>query len=205
MSGWILWLIVACVFGIGEMLTTGFFLAPFALGAALAAVTDAVGAGGIASWVVFVLVSILSLAVIRPIAQSHIKMPPQIRTGAAALIGKQAIVLERIANDEGVGCVQDRRRGLDRALVRRRRGDRDGNTRGGDRDQGRDGARDRVKENGNGWSNRRGRGGDLPADHVRADDPDRSAGAGRDRRAVRALQPHARRRDWRCWCRSSTG
>ena len=33
-------------------------------------------------------------------------MPPQIRTGAAALIGKQAIVLERIVNDEGVGCVR---------------------------------------------------------------------------------------------------
>jgi membrane protein implicated in regulation of membrane protease activity len=106
MEGWILWLVAAGVFGIGEMLTTGFFLAPFALGAALAAVTDAVGAGGIASWVVFVLVSILSLAVIRPIAKSHIKMPPQIRTGSAALIGKQAIVLERIVNDEGVGCVK---------------------------------------------------------------------------------------------------
>lgn len=106
MEGWILWLVAAGVFGIGEMLTTGFFLAPFALGAALAAVTAAVGAGGIASWVVFVLVSILSLAVIRPIAKSHIKMPPQIRTGSAALIGKQAIVLERIVNDEGVGCVK---------------------------------------------------------------------------------------------------
>jgi membrane protein implicated in regulation of membrane protease activity len=33
-------------------------------------------------------------------------MPPHIRTGAAALIGKQAIVLERIVNDEGVGCVK---------------------------------------------------------------------------------------------------
>jgi membrane protein implicated in regulation of membrane protease activity len=106
MEGWILWLIAACVFGIGEMLTTGFFLAPFALGAGVAALTDAVGAGGVASWVVFVLVSVLTLAIIRPIAKSHMKMPPQIRTGAAALIGKQAIVLERIVNDEGVGCVR---------------------------------------------------------------------------------------------------
>ena len=32
--------------------------------------------------------------------------PPQLRTGTAALIGKRAIVLERIANDEGVGCVR---------------------------------------------------------------------------------------------------
>jgi membrane protein implicated in regulation of membrane protease activity len=106
MQGWVLWLIAACVFGIGEMLTTGFFLAPFALGAGLAALADAVGAGGIASWVVFVLVSVLTLAIVRPIAKSHMKMPPQLRTGSAALIGKQAIVLERIVNGEGVGCVK---------------------------------------------------------------------------------------------------
>ena len=121
MQGWVLWLIAACVFGIGEMLTTGFVLAPFALGAGLAALADAVGAGGIASWVVFVLVSVLTLAIFRPIAKSHMKMPPQLRTGSAALIGKQAIVLERIVNDEGVGCVKiDARCGLPDPTTRTR-------------------------------------------------------------------------------------
>ena len=33
-------------------------------------------------------------------------MPPQIRTGTDALIGKHAVVLERIENYEGVGCVK---------------------------------------------------------------------------------------------------
>jgi membrane protein implicated in regulation of membrane protease activity len=106
MSGWVWWLIAAGVFGIGEMLTTSFFLAPFALGAGLAAVADLAGAPELASWIVFVAVSLLTLVVVRPIARSHMKTPPQIRTGAAALIGKQAIVLERIANHEGVGCVK---------------------------------------------------------------------------------------------------
>ena len=106
MEGWVWWLIAAGVFGIGEMLTTSFFLAPFALGAGLAAVADLAGAPEVASWIVFVAVSLLTLLVVRPIARSHMKVPPQIRTGAAALIGKQAIVLERIANDEGVGCVK---------------------------------------------------------------------------------------------------
>jgi membrane protein implicated in regulation of membrane protease activity len=55
---------------------------------------------------VFLLVSVLSLAVLRPIARSHMRVPPQIRTGTAALVGKQAIVLERIVNHEGVGCVK---------------------------------------------------------------------------------------------------
>jgi membrane protein implicated in regulation of membrane protease activity len=106
MSGWIWWLIAAAVFGIGEMLTTSFFLAPFSLGAGLAAVAAVAGAGAPAAWIVFVAVSLLTLVVVRPIARAHTKMPPQIRTGAAALVGKQAIVLERIANSEGVGCVK---------------------------------------------------------------------------------------------------
>jgi membrane protein implicated in regulation of membrane protease activity len=106
MTGWVLWVILACGFGIGEMLTAGFFLAPFAVGAALAAAIDGVGAGDAAALVVFVVASILTLGVVRPIARSHMKKPPRIRTGTAALVGKQATVLERIANTEGVGCVR---------------------------------------------------------------------------------------------------
>src|SRR5438105_1217691 len=106
MTGWALWLIAALAFAIGEMLTLGFFLAPFAIGGAAAALTDAVGAGELASWIVFVGISLLTLGVIRPIALSHRRLPPQIRTGSAALVGRPAIVLERIANHEGVGCVK---------------------------------------------------------------------------------------------------
>ena len=106
MSGSLLWVIAAALFGIGEMLTTSLFLAPFAVGAVVAAILDGVGAGAIASWIAFVAVSLVTLGVLRPIARSHTRMPPQIRTGTAALIGKHAVVLERIENHEGVGCVK---------------------------------------------------------------------------------------------------
>jgi membrane protein implicated in regulation of membrane protease activity len=106
MSGWVLWVIAAAAFGVGEMLTTSFLLGPFALGAGLAAVVDAAGGGGLPAWIVFVVVSLLTLGFVRPIARSQMRVAPQIRTGSAALIGKQAIVLERIINDEGVGCVK---------------------------------------------------------------------------------------------------
>jgi membrane protein implicated in regulation of membrane protease activity len=106
MSGWILWVIAMCAFGIGEMLTTSFFLAPFAIGAGLAAIVDVAGAPEAAAWIVFVVATVLSLGVLRPLALSHLRVPPQIRTGAAALVGKEAIVLERIANREGVGIVK---------------------------------------------------------------------------------------------------
>ena len=33
-------------------------------------------------------------------------MPPQLRTGTAALVGETAVVLERISNDEDVGSVR---------------------------------------------------------------------------------------------------
>ena len=46
------------------------------------------------------------LAALRPVARSYRKTPPQIRTGTAALVGRDATVVERIANHEGAGCVK---------------------------------------------------------------------------------------------------
>ena len=106
MEDWLFWLIAAAILGIGEMAATGFFLAPFALGALIAAVVAAVGAGTVISLALFLVVSIIALAALRPIARAHIRQPPTLRTGTAALVGRKAIVLERIANDEGVGCVR---------------------------------------------------------------------------------------------------
>src|SRR4029079_18870808 len=102
MEDWLLWLILAVVFAVGEIATLGFFLAPFAGGAAVAALVSAVGVPFVGSAAVFLLVSVILLAALRPLARSHRKTPPAIRTGTAALIGKSATVLEWIANDEGV-------------------------------------------------------------------------------------------------------
>ena len=106
MDVWVIWLIAACVLGVGEMHQGGFYLAPFAAGAALAAVVSLLGVGGLLSAVVFIAASAIVFATLRPVAQRHRRLPPAIRTGAAALVGRPAIVLERIANDEGVGCVK---------------------------------------------------------------------------------------------------
>ena len=102
----IIWLVVACLLGLGEMHQGGFYLAPFAIGAGLAAVVALLGVGGALSGVVFVVASGIVFATLRPVARRHRRMPPSIRTGAAALVGKRALVLERIANEEGVGCVR---------------------------------------------------------------------------------------------------
>jgi membrane protein implicated in regulation of membrane protease activity len=106
MDAWVIWILVAVAFGVGEVLTTTFVLAPFSVGALVAALIAAIGGGAVGSWVTFIVVSLLMLWVVRPIARSHMRTPAQLRTGTAALIGRRAIVLERIANDEGVGCVR---------------------------------------------------------------------------------------------------
>jgi len=106
MDVWIIWLIAACVLGVGEMHQGGFYLAPFAAGAALATIVSLLGVGAPLAVIVFLLSSGLVFATLRPVARRHRRLPPSIRTGAAALIGRRAIVLERIANDEGVGCVK---------------------------------------------------------------------------------------------------
>jgi len=103
---WIIWLVAACALGVGEMHQGGFYLAPFAAGAALATVASLLGVGTAPTVVLFLLVSGIVFATLRPVARRHRRLPPPIRTGAAALVGRPAIVLERIANDEGVGCVK---------------------------------------------------------------------------------------------------
>ncbi len=106
MDAWVIWLVAAGLLGVGEMHQGGFYLAPFALGAAIAAVVSLLGVGALLGALVFVGASAIVFGALRPVARRHRRLPPSIRTGAAALIGRPAIVLERIANDEGVGCVK---------------------------------------------------------------------------------------------------
>lgn len=106
MDEWVIWLLLGMLFAVGEMATTGFFLAPFAGGAFAAAFLAGVGLGSGAAIAGFLVVTVVLLLFVRPVARRHLKVPPQLRTGTAALVGKDALVLERIANDEGVGCVR---------------------------------------------------------------------------------------------------
>jgi membrane protein implicated in regulation of membrane protease activity len=104
MEAWLFWLIAAAILGVGEIATTGFFLAPFAGGALIAALASVVGAGWVISLAAFLVVSIVALAALRPIARAHLRQPAQLRTGTAALIGRSATVVEQIASD--AGCVR---------------------------------------------------------------------------------------------------
>jgi membrane protein implicated in regulation of membrane protease activity len=99
---WLLWMLLALALAVGEILTPGmFFLGPVALAAVVAAIVAAAGGGWVVSLVVFGLGSIASLLVLRPIARSHIRQPPQMRTGTAALVGARAVVVDRVDANGG--------------------------------------------------------------------------------------------------------
>jgi membrane protein implicated in regulation of membrane protease activity len=53
---------------------------------------------------VYIIASLGSLLVLRPVAKRHLRMPPSIRTGTAALVGGPATVVERV--DANGGCVK---------------------------------------------------------------------------------------------------
>jgi membrane protein implicated in regulation of membrane protease activity len=100
---WLIWAIVAAGLAVGEILTPGlFFLGPVAVAAILAAVLALAGLGAAVQLLAFVVASIASVAVLRPLARSHLHVPPMLRTGTAALVGAKALVLERVDVNGGL-------------------------------------------------------------------------------------------------------
>jgi membrane protein implicated in regulation of membrane protease activity len=101
-ADWVIWMLAAAALAGGEMLTLSLFLGPLSLAAVLAALV-ALGGGSVELQVAaFVTGSVASLAIVRPIARRHLRTPPHTRTGAAALIGQSATVLERVDRDRGM-------------------------------------------------------------------------------------------------------
>ena len=101
MPDWAWWLVIAAALAGGEILTLGFFLGPIAIAALLAALVAVVGGSLGLQIGAFVAGAIASLAIVRPIARRHMRTPPQIRTGTAALVGARAVVLETVDQDGG--------------------------------------------------------------------------------------------------------
>ena len=104
-AAWVAWVIAALLLAVGEIFTPGlFFLGPVALAAVPAAVAALFGAPAWLQLLVFAAAAAASLAVLRPLARAHLRMPPSLRTGTAALEGARALVLQRV--DQAGGRVR---------------------------------------------------------------------------------------------------
>jgi membrane protein implicated in regulation of membrane protease activity len=102
MPDWGIWLIAAALLAAGEVAAQfTFILGPVALAALVPAAAAAVGAPVEVQIILFIIASIASLLLVRPIAKRHMTTPARIRTGTAALIGTRALVLDRVDSDHG--------------------------------------------------------------------------------------------------------
>ncbi|RKN42488.1 NfeD family protein [Streptomyces hoynatensis] len=101
MDFWVWWLIAAGGFAIVLVLTAMPELGMLAAGAVAAALTAGVTDSLILQVVVFALVSTALIVVVQPIARRSRTGPPALSTGVDALMGKTAIVLERVDGTSG--------------------------------------------------------------------------------------------------------
>jgi membrane protein implicated in regulation of membrane protease activity len=98
---WIVWLIVAVVLGAAEIMTTTLAFGLVAAAAAVAAVVGVAGGNMALQFGAFVVASAAGLGVVRPFALRHIRQPPPLRTGTAALVGRTAIALDEVSEHGG--------------------------------------------------------------------------------------------------------
>ena len=121
MMSWIVWLIIAAVLGVAEILTTTLAFGLIAVAALVAAAVGAFHLDLGVQLAAFVVAAGAGLGFVRPIAMRHIKQPPELRTGTAALVGRSATVLEEVNEHSGRvridGEVWTSRPYLDESLV----------------------------------------------------------------------------------------
>jgi membrane protein implicated in regulation of membrane protease activity len=101
MHSWIIWLIIAAVLGTIEIATTTLAFGLLGGAALIAAGAGYLGGNAAVQFGAFVLASGLGLGVARPFAMRHIRHPPLLRSGTAALVGRTAYVLEEVSNHGG--------------------------------------------------------------------------------------------------------
>jgi membrane protein implicated in regulation of membrane protease activity len=101
MMAWIAWLIVAAVLGVAELMTTTFALGIIAVAALVAAGVGGLHGGLPFQLLAFVVAAGAGLGFVLPVARRHVRQPPLLRTGTAALVGKSASVLEEVTAESG--------------------------------------------------------------------------------------------------------
>jgi membrane protein implicated in regulation of membrane protease activity len=100
------WVILAVILIVGEIFTSGFFLLPFGVGAAVAAAAAWLGLGTAGQWVVFLVVSIPFLLLLKRFADRVTKDRDPLRVASDRAVGKTGIVLEVVQPHGGGGRVR---------------------------------------------------------------------------------------------------
>lgn len=99
------WVIVAMVMGLGEIFTAGFFLLPFGIGAALAAIAAWLDFHGAVQWLLFFGGTAVSLIILRRFMGRQDR-PDDLPVGANRYIGMSGRVIETIDLVENTGRIR---------------------------------------------------------------------------------------------------
>jgi membrane protein implicated in regulation of membrane protease activity len=118
----VVWIILAAVLGVAEMLTLTAALGLLSVAALAAAAAAALGGDAFAQLVSFAVVAVAGLALVRPLIrrQLRVRMGPQHRFGVAALVGRQAKVVQEVTGHAGrvrIGGEEWSARAYDETLV----------------------------------------------------------------------------------------
>jgi membrane protein implicated in regulation of membrane protease activity len=101
MAAWLVWTIVAALCAGVEAVTLTLVLGFISIAALLALIVAVVGGPVALQLAAFIAGSIGLIGVARPIAASHLKTPHELKSGVDALIGRSALVLERVDAHHG--------------------------------------------------------------------------------------------------------
>lgn len=96
-----IWILIAAVCFIGELITAGFFILWFGVGASVATVLSYLGFSETTQFIAFILVSIILLALSRPFAKRITMGMPDKKAASDRLIGEKGIVIEDISLKDG--------------------------------------------------------------------------------------------------------
>jgi membrane protein implicated in regulation of membrane protease activity len=101
MQGWLVWLMIAAALGAAELLSGTLDLVLLACAALIAAGAAALGLPVGMQFAAFCLSAVLVIIVVRPIARRAISRGPVMRSGVAALVGREAIALTEVDRQSG--------------------------------------------------------------------------------------------------------
>ncbi len=101
MDAWVVWLIIAIGLGLAELFNRTLYLVSGAGAALVAMMVAAVGLGAPSQFAFFCVSTVLLVVFARPLGQHVLRRVPIMRSGAAALVGREALVLAEITRHAG--------------------------------------------------------------------------------------------------------
>ncbi|MBO4581131.1 MAG: NfeD family protein [Bacteroidales bacterium] len=105
-TSWQIWLIIAILLVIVEICTAAFGSICFAIGAGFSALAAGLGAGLTWQIIIFAVVSLLTFIFLRPFMLKFMdRKSKDVKTNADALVGRKAVVSERIDASQLTGRV----------------------------------------------------------------------------------------------------